>query len=262
MSDRGYTSLRCAGIALAGLALLMAGAACRAAPEEIQVYMDDMSAPGTFGVDVHNNYVFSGQSVPEYQGEQPPAHVYRLTPEFYYGITSNLEAGLYVLSAVRPDNQVAVDGGKVRLKYIAPHDPTRGSFWGANLEVGRVDRQFAENPWAAELKGIYGYRTGRWTYAMNQNFDWDISGPAPSPLALDVDNKIAYRTDAGPQVGLESYDEIGPARQLGPLNEYSQTLFAALDTEVAGHDLNIGLGRGWSPSSDRWLLKFIVSFHL
>lgn len=43
--------------AIAALALMSAAGAARAADEEIQVYQDDMSKKGHYGLDVHVNYV-------------------------------------------------------------------------------------------------------------------------------------------------------------------------------------------------------------
>ena len=232
-----------------------------AAPEEIQVYMDDMSEPGQFGTDVHNNFVISGSGTPDYTGAQPPAHVYRLTPEFYYGISDTLELGLYVLTTTSPGNAPNYDGAKVRLKYIAKHDETKGAFWGANLEIGKTTLRVSQAPWNAELKGIYGYRGDRWTFAVNSNFDWSLSGSVNSPVSLDIDTKLAYKTDQGYQVGIESYNELGPLSNLGHLNQQSQTLFAVVDTQVGKFDVNAGIGRGLTPTSDRWLLKFIVGVH-
>jgi len=125
---------------------------CVAAPEEIQVYMDDMSAPGQFGLDVHNNYVISGTTTPSYPGELPTEHVYRLTPEFYYGLTKTLELGFYVLTTDGAGDSVHTDGAKVRLKYVAPHDAETGFYWGLNLEIGRTDLRVSELPWNAELR--------------------------------------------------------------------------------------------------------------
>jgi len=73
-------------IIMAGLSLLAAmPMTARAADEEIQVYIDDMGAPGSFGLDVHNNYVFSGRST---RMDDPLAqdslHRLRVTPEFSY----------------------------------------------------------------------------------------------------------------------------------------------------------------------------------
>jgi hypothetical protein len=231
-----------------------------AAPEEIQVYLDDLSEPGKFGVDVHNNYVFSGNSKPSYPGEQPPAHVYRLTPEFYYGLTDTLELGLYVLGTRTAASNTSVVGGKFRIKYIAPHDKEQGFFWGANLEVGRTDLRVSPTPWNAELKGIFGYRTGPWTLAVNPNFDWSISRGG-GPVTFDVDAKVAYAIDAKTQIGFETYNELGPLRHLDSLSKNSKTLFAVVDHEFTGFDVNLGVGKGITKEADKWLVKLIVGTH-
>lgn len=244
------------------VAAILLGAASSltwAAPEEIQVYMDDMNAPGKFGLDVHNNYVFSGSNVPDYPGAQPPRHVLRVTPELSYGMTSNLELGAYVLASRDSSGNSAIDGHKVRLKYIAPKYPNQGYFLGANLEIGRVAYRINENPWNGELKGIFGYRCDRWIFAFNPNIDWKISGPVSSPTTFHMDSKISYKTDHDYKVGIESYNEFGEIRYMGHLNQQSQTLYSVIDASMHGWDLNVGLGRGLSSVSDRLLLKVIVS---
>ncbi|MET3137029.1 hypothetical protein AAKU61_001381 [Undibacterium sp. GrIS 1.2] len=230
-----------------------------AAPEEIQVYMDEINNPHEFGLDLHNNYVISGNGTPDYSGAQPPRHVFRLTPEFSYGLTKNWELGAYILTSRDAHGGSNVDGEKLRMKYLVDKDATSPFFYGANLEVGRVNQHIDQNPWNAELKGIFGYRKDRWTLAANANIDWKISGPAPSPTSLEIDSKIAYKTDQGFDIGVESYNEIGAVRHLGQLNQQSQTIYAVIDTSIKGWDLNLGIGRGLTTVSDRWLLKAIVS---
>jgi hypothetical protein len=254
------TARHCLAALLCAAAGAISAGGAVAAPEEIQVYMDDMSKPHEFGVDLHNNYVFSGSSEPDYIGAQPPRHVYRLTPEFYYGLTDTLELGLYVLTTKPPNGPVNYDGGKLRVKYIAPHDEDKGSFWGLNVEVGKTTPRVSESAWNTELKTIYGYRTGRWTLAFNGNFDWPLSSPS-APVTFEIDSKVAYRTDAGYDVGFESYNELGPVRDMGRLNTLNQTLFAVIDTDLGKYDLNAGIGRGLTTTSDRWLAKFILGLH-
>jgi hypothetical protein len=58
-----------------------------AAPDEIQVYTDDIRAPGEFGVELHLNRA-KGRSTADYPGEIPPNHVFRATPEISLGIAS------------------------------------------------------------------------------------------------------------------------------------------------------------------------------
>ena len=236
--------------------LAMISLDCSAAPEEIQVYMDEMDEPGKFGLDLHNNYVFSGSGAPEFPGGVPPVHIYRLTPELSYGLTPSVELGAYFLTSYRQASGVASDGEKIRIKFIAPKDQGQAYFWGANFELGRVDSSLEPNPWNAELKGIYGYRKGLWTLAFNGNLDWSLSGPYQSPLTWEVDTKLSYGERY--KFGFESYNELGFVRNPGPLGQFSQTLYAVLDTEFSGWDLNIGLGRGLNALSDHWIAKAIV----
>lgn len=242
-------------------ALLVLGALgghVAAAPEEIQVYMDEMNGPRQFGLDIHSNYVLSGQGMPDYPGAQAPRHVLRVTPEFSYGISDSWDLGAYVLSSLDASGHATVDGQKLRLKFIAPKADGQAYFWGANLEVGKVARRLDENPWNGELKGIAGVRSGRWTFAVNPNIGWKISGPVDSPASFHVDSKLAYKTDGEVEYGLESYNEFGPLKHMGHFNEQGQTLFAVVDVAIHGWDLNLGLGRGLTPSTDRWLLKAVI----
>ena len=129
---------------LAGLLLL--GKPAWAAPEEIQVYMDEMGDKGEFGLDVHLNYVRSGSAVPGYPGAQAPRHVFRVTPEFSYGLTPNLELGLYVLTSRDTHGNSTVDGQTLRLKCIDLNQLSQTLYavvdasikgWDINFGVGR-----------------------------------------------------------------------------------------------------------------------------
>jgi hypothetical protein len=244
------------------LALAALPGAASAAPEEIQVYLDDLVGTGNFGTDVHNNYVVSGDGMPPYPGGEAPAHVYRLTPEFYYGLSDTLELGLYVLTTRQPGRDPTYDGSKLRVKFIAPHDAEHGAFWGANLEIGDTSLRVSPQPWGTELKGIYGYRWSRWLFATNLNLDWTSNAPFGGPVSLDVDTKLAYLTDAGYQVGFESYNELGQASNPGHFSQDSEMLYAVIDTDLnKSMDLNAGIGRGLTTASDHWVIKFILGFH-
>ncbi len=239
-----------------------AGTLAYAAPEEIQVYMDEMDAPGQFGLDLHTNDVPSS-SAPTEPGVMAPAHLFRLTPEFSYGLTPNFELGAYVLTTENAQNGAQVDGAKLRIKYIAHKAPDQNYFWGANLEVGKVSALLDPNPWGAELKGIFGFRESGWTVAFNPNLDWVVSGPVSIPATYELDTKVAYAVTPDYQLGVESYNQLGPTGNSGlydaaVLDQYSQMLYAVLDTHVHDWDLNIGLGRGFTDFSDRWVIKAII----
>lgn len=245
--------------ALACLLLLgpIASQPCTAAPEEIQVYMDDLSAPGHFGLDVHNNYVLSGAATPSYMSESAPHHMVRFTPEFYYGVSQTIELGLYVLTTRDVQGNANVDGSKVRIKYVAPHGADGGFFWGMNLEVGRTSIRVSELPWNAQLKGILGYRVGHWTMAMNPNLDRSVS-KGGGPVMASLDGKIAYGVTEKTQVGVETYNELGPLRSIERFSKNSKTVYAVVDHEFAGFDVNAGIGRGVTSEADRWVIKAII----
>ncbi len=248
-----------APLALA-LALGFATPAALPAPEEIQVYLDDLTTPGRFGLDLHNNYAVSASTTPDYDGARPPDHVYRLTPELYYGLSPRLELGLYLLTALDRGNEWHVDGAKVRLKYVAPHAAADGAFWGLNVEAGKSDPAVAEQPWNYELKGIFGERLGRWLLAFNVNVDSALSSHG-GPASLELDTRLGYGLSEATEIALEAYDELGTLTSLGGLRDLSQMLYAVVDTDLKACDLSVGLGRGLTAASDAWVVKVIVGFH-
>jgi hypothetical protein len=240
--------------------LLLAAPPARSAPEEIQVYLDDLTTPGHFGLDVHNNFVIRGSEFADYAGARPPEHVYRLTPEFYYGLTPAFELGVYVLTAYDRGHAAHVDGEKVRLKYIAPHDAEHGVFWGLNLEIGRSDLEVAERPWNYELKGILGERFGRWLVAFNLNADAALSSHG-GPATIDLDTRLGYSVSPETQIAVEAYDELGALTGPGGLHGRSQTVYVVVDTDLRFCELSAGVGRGLTAAADGWLVKAIVGFH-
>lgn len=228
-----------------------------AASEEIQVYLDDKEAPGDVSIDWHNNYVFSNRLAPEYAGQRPSEHVYRLTPEINIGLTDTLEFGIYLLTSHDAEGGLNGDGGKLRLKYIAPHE-SEGMFWGVNLEMGKQALAVAPKPWNAELKGILGWHLGPWTLGANISAEsaMDVRG---GPVTGGLDIKANYAITQKTQIGLESYNDLGPLSHFQSLSANSKTMYAVIDTEIGEYGFNAGIGRGLNAVSDQWILKFIVS---
>jgi hypothetical protein len=241
------------------LCLLLAAlpTAAFAADEEIQVYTDDATAPGQFGLDLHSNVALKGYTVPDYPGARPSNHVVRVTPEFYYGLAPGLELGAYLLFARDVAGDLHGDGIKLRLKYIAPHNATDGAYWGANLEVGRSDLAVAERPWNYELKGLWGLRRGPWLWAVNVDIDGSVSSHG-GPAGLGLDLKVARDVGHETHVGFETYSDLGEVSSPGALRTRSHYVYAVADHDFRHFDLEVGLGRGLSGNADPWILKAIV----
>ncbi len=228
-----------------------------AAPDEIQVYADDINAPGEMELEIHTNYVTRGRKDSDYPGERPPYGVLRLTPELSWGLAENWDMGLYLPLAYSNAGSFALDGAKLRLKYLRNDD---GLFYGANLEVGYSPRRVAENYWNSELRGIVGIKSGPWLVAVNPVLGWDMSGKGGNTtpdfdMAFKVTREVAHNW----ALGIEHYAELGKADHLHAWRESGQSTYAVVEYEGRGWELNLGIGHGWTESADKTTLKAIFT---
>ena len=182
----------------------------------------------------------------------------RITPEWSYGLTKDVELGLYLPLTDFRDNQFTVDGYKFRIKTILPRAENQSWYVGANFEIGQVDRRLDINPWNAELKGIVGWRTGKWELAFNTNIDWAVAGPERAPATVQLATKIDYKLTDKLALGVESYDGAGDFDRLGRFSGSGHEIYGTVDTSIGKWDLNLGLGYGYSGEPDQWTLKMIV----
>lgn len=231
-----------------------------ASPDEIQVYIDDLNRVGGAGVDLHLNYVPTGDPTTDYPTQQSSIRRLRITPEFSYGLTDHVELGLYLpLATYDRSGNLGVHGFKGRVKYIGSNPGDRW-FWGANLEVAYADRALETNVGNAEIKLIGGVHAGKWLLATNVNADFAYWGQRPDPAAFDIESRVSREVAKGLQFGLETYNGTGDARHLGNFRISDQSTFAVADIDL-GHDyaVNLGVGRGYGGNRDHLILKAILS---
>src|SRR5258707_4971042 len=196
--------------------------ACAALYDEIQVYDDDINAPGEFGLELHTNASPSARGVPDYPGEVVPAHHFRLTPGFSYGITRTWEAGLYLPSSFDSSGHGSLGGWKLRLKWLPLHGDggAPGPFAGANAEFGRLAQRYSQSRNAVELRTIGGYRAESWLLAVDPVFRWDASpgyrsGKPDFSLQVKATRKVIEKS----ALGVEYYSEMGKTSHILPLKE-------------------------------------------
>ncbi len=228
--------------------------------DEIQVYADDINATREFGLELHANFTPSGRRIPDYPGEAVPHHGLRITPEFSYGLTPTLEAGLYLPLNRDASGNTEAAGLKLRLKWL----PLRGSeevggwFLGVNGELSRLRRSYSESRNSFELRVMGGYRSPDWLVAVNPVFGWNLSdgyrGQSPD---FSLATKVARTVAPGLQLGAELYMDMGTTARILPLAQQSNTLYAALDFKLKGWDINLGLGKGLTASADNYTVKAI-----
>jgi hypothetical protein len=231
-----------------------------AAPDEIQVYTEEMNDPGEYGVELHVNYVIEGAKVPSYEGESPSHHMFQATPEFSYGITRNWEAGMYVPVAREENGNLYGNGLRLRMKYMAT--PAAGSsvFMGLNTEIGYSNSRVSESEWGMELRPIIGIRTEDWLLSFNPILNMDLSNNASHQPQFEPALKVSRKVAEGVHAGLEYYGEYGYTNNILPESQRINYLYAAVDIAKHDFDINFGIGRGDSNASDSWIAKAIIAF--
>jgi len=241
---------------LCGLAL----ASAHAAEDEIQVYTPEMDKPGELGLELHLNYVPKGRSQPSYPGEMASQRRLQVTPEFSYGLTQTLEAGLYLPMAMTQDGSLTGNGVRFRLKFIAPRDETSDPFfWGLNLELGRSAHRVAENGVGLEIRPIVGYLDEQWLVSFNPILNMALSDGASRQPRFEPSLKVTHSVAEGTRAGLEYYGEYGPTNHLLPGSQRTHMLYGVVDLDLHGFDLNFGIGRGLKNAEDDWVVKAIVA---
>ena len=236
-------------------ALFCCSHAYGALPDEIQVYTDDINAPGERGIELHVNATPSGRSRPDYAGEVTPYHGLRITPELSWGLVPDVDWGLYLPFVRSGDGTEYFAGPRFRLKWM-PLRSKPGYFAGVNVELSFVERRFEEARRTAEIRPIVGYRNDDWLVSFNPIVGTDLAGPQKGVLTFAPAFKIARSAGGGYALGAEYYAELGRLSHFAPGSEQSHILYFVLDTQT----VNFGVGRGLNGASDRWTVKAIFSF--
>ena len=238
------------------------GADARAALDEIQVYTEETNNPGQFGLEQHINYTLHGTRVPDYPGQTPSHHVTQITPEFSYGITKSLEAGLYVPLAFAPGGYSFLNGLRARLKYIAPRQHDEDVFYGLNVEIGRDTPRTSDSISGMEIRPIIGFRDARWLVSFNPIMTLGLAANVSHQPQFEPALKLTHSIGERMRAGLEYYGSYGSLNHLLPGNQRAHSLYAVGDIVQGGYDVNFGIGRGFVNAADSWVLKAIVALPL
>jgi len=252
-----------------GVCLVAANLWCASAhaalPDEIQVYLDDLNDPGHYGLELHVNTTPVGVTTPTYPGEVVAAQGVRMTPEFAYGLTNDLEAGAYLPIVHESNGDFRAPAFKLRLKWVPIKQPEQGPgfFAGLNGELSQVQERFESYRRGLELRPIFGWRDATWLLATNPVLDFALEGPQRySAPAFDPNFKVARAVAPGIATGIEYYTELGPLSEIVPLNQEKHTLYWAIDIDRPPWIINFGIGRGLTPVTDPWTVKMIIEIPL
>jgi len=239
------------------LVLLLAAAARAQDAFEIQVYEAQTAPPWTPGIEVHLNGVLRGSEQRSAAGELPTHHVIHATFEPHLGITSWLEVGAYLQSALRPDGSYDYAGTKLRVKARLPEPAFGWLGLALNGELSWIPESYEAARHGGELRPILEARTGALSLWLNPIVSFKLGGgfhPELEPCA-----KAAWSLTRALAVGGEYYAALGPIDALLPLGEQVHRGFGVVDLATRWVDLNFGVGAGSGP--DSFIVKAIVGVH-
>jgi hypothetical protein len=244
-------------MAIISLALVALARPARAQTDEIQVYNAQIAAPGVFNLTLHDNYTPEGLTRPAFPGGVVSNHSWNGVPEWAYGVTDWMEAGLYLpLYSLPGDDKFQLDGFKLRTLFVEPDAAKRSFFYGINFEFSFNSRHWDANAYTSEIRPILGWRFGKVDFIVNPILDNDYKGL--SRLDFAPETRIAYNVTPVWAVAAEEYDDLGPLRALYGRQQTHQ-LFGVVDFNGKPVNVEFGVGFGLNAATDRLTLKLILS---
>ena len=226
--------------------------------DEIQVYDGGLAPVGTFNLTLHSNFTPKGQVIPAFPGAVVADKSLNGVPEFALGITPWFEAGLY-LPLYSRDNTSGwgLDGFKLRTLFAVPHAGRRRFVYGANVEFSYNARRWDRKRFTSEIRPIVGWHLAPIDIIINPILDTGYDGL--KNLVFAPSTRISYTVRPGWAVAVEEYADYGALRHFHSADEQSHQLYAVIDANVRGWDVEAGVGGGLTDNSDRLTVKLIIA---
>jgi len=234
------------------------GSSAARAIDEIQVYNAGIAQVGQWTIEQHLNYTFSGHTEPDFPGGLISNHSLQGTPELAYGMTPWWEIGFYAPFAATAEGQFLFEGGKFRNLFVIPDADKRNFFYGVNFEFSYQTPPFSQSRYGLEIRPIIGVRNKDWEFIVNPIVDVSFGSSGEADFAPAM--RLARNLGEDRFIGLEYYADFGQIGRFLPFEQQSHQLFAVTDFKVNPFDIELGLGYGLTPGSDRLVGKAIIGY--
>jgi hypothetical protein len=213
--------------------------------DEIQVYNAQIAAPGVLNLTLHDNYTPDGRTL-------------NGVPEWAYGVTDWMEAGLYLpLYSLRGDGALTYNGFKLRTLFVRPDAANQPFFYGVNFEFSWNTAHWDPNRHTLEIRPILGWHLGPVDVIVNPILDSAYQGFSRLDFAPAA--RVAYNLGPTWAVAAEEYADFGPLRGFYPARQQQQQLFAVFDYNGKPWSIEGGVGAGLTGATDHLVLKLILS---
>jgi hypothetical protein len=237
--------------------LLLAPFGPARAVDEIQVYTGEIAAPREWSLLQHLNYGLRARAGRDYPSGLPARGTVNGTPELAYGVTPFYEVGLYLPFAAR-DDRFYPGGFKLRNLFVTPDAGDRAVFYGLNTELSWAPQRFSRSFWNLEFRPILGVHLGRFELTTNPIIGLGIGGHQGT--AFLPANRVSYGLRPDLSFGIETYSDFSSPGRFARFDRQAHQVFAVTDFRLGKVDVNLGIGRGLTPQSDRWAVKTIFGF--
>jgi hypothetical protein len=227
---------------------------------EIQVYPYDTVEPGATMVELHSNFTPSGSQGVE-DGVYGNDHQWHETVEITHGWTKHFETGFYIETAPYvPGHGANFTGWHIRPRFSLPDHESFPFKVSVSLEYAFNQPGFDPNAQTLEIRPIFEREQGRLYLSVNPDLSLATKGPdAGSAPSFEPNAKIGWDFTKVVNAGLEYYAETGPVKHFDALSDQHHLLFPAIDLNVSPDwELNFGIGKGLTNTSEHWIVKAIV----
>lgn len=245
------------------IALLIAGGSAQAQQGfEYEVYDTDLSAPRTGELELHTNFVPSGSQTTDTPDGRATHRAWRSSLEISTGLTSWLEASVYAVGYARSGTGLQFVGNRARLTAVAPRRWDLPLDLGVSQEIGFIRPGFADHRRAYEITPIVSRKFGAASLVLNPAFERCLTGD-DREWEFEPRARLGYAIDGDEGVGLEYYSVLGPVDHFDARSHQIHQLFATASGELPGGvEAGLGIGRGLTGNSDRWVItsRFEIRF--
>jgi hypothetical protein len=222
---------------------------------EFEVYGTAISSPGTGELELHGNFVPSGSKLFDDAEGRATHHALRSAIELSTGLTSWLEGGLYAVAYARNGSGFHYVGNRARITAIVPRSWSLPLDLGVSQEIGYARPGFAENRWAYEITPILARELGKLSLVLNPAFERGVGRNSEHDWEFEPRGELGFALSDDESVGLEYYSVLGPVDSFDPKSQQRHQLFATAKGDLpSGLEASLGVGRGLTRNSDRWVI--------
>jgi hypothetical protein len=223
-----------------------------AAPFEIKVHDELIAAYQHSAYEVETN-LFQAPS-----SQNLKTNVFQTRLEYGYGITEKSEVGANIY--LSNYNGVSyVNGGKLSHMYIPTHDEESLWHYGIKNEINYIKDVGGTETTYYELTPILALQLKDWRLTINPSVDITLNKNSSATFSPSA--KIAYSITHATDIGMKYYADNLPNKSLYNLTQQPHTAYLVIDTKYKATELNAGVGKGVTATSDNWVIKPIASFH-